>query len=549
MHNIILTFALLTASVLASANQAGIATAHPQATKAGADIINNGGNAFDAAVAITAALGVVEPYSSGIGGGGFYLMYLSKEKRTIFLDARERAPFAGHSDMYLDDQKNVIAGSSVNGPLAAGIPGIPAALDYLSKKYGKNTLAENLASSIELAEKGFNVDEIYRRLAEFRLPVLTQYPHSNNLFLINGKVPQKGALIKQQELANTLRHLARNGRDGFYKGEVAAELIKSVKQNGGIWQQRDLDSYVLVERSPITLKMDAGTLYSAPPPSSGGVAIVQILQQLKELDAQGKSKQQQQHLLIETMRRSYRDRAIYLGDTDFVKVPLNKLLSQNYAAGLAASINPEKASKSTWFSAKRDGAGGNHTTHFSVVDKQGNIISATLSINYPFGSGFVAGNTGVLLNDEMDDFVAKPDVPNVYGLVGGKANAIEGGKRMLSSMSPSILVQPNRTVVLGTPGGSRIITMVLNGLLLAMQGASAKEIVEEKRIHHQFLPDTVFFEKDVFNKEEEKYLKDKGHVLQMNNAWGNMQTVIVYNNGKTNAASDSRGIGTVWTSP
>ncbi len=528
-----------------------IATAHPLATQAGVEVFDQGGNAFDAAVAITAALAVAEPYSSGLGGGGFYLLYISSENRYVFLDAREKAPLKAHRDMYLDSDKNVIPNLSIDGPLSAGIPGIPAALEHLSTRYGKQSMAQNLQSAIAIAENGFRVDGVYHRLAKWRLPVLQKYPNSAKAFLIQNELPKIGDLIVQPDLAKTLKQMADKGADGFYKGAVADAMIQAVQQNGGIWQHQDLLDYEVVEREPIDIKFKNARLISAPPPSSGGIAIAQILNQLEQMTHSSnpalKPDVKQTHALIESMRRAYRDRAIYLGDSDFVDIPIEQLISKTYAAGLVASIHPEKASKSAWFSANIDPRGGNHTTHFSITDKHGNSVAATLSVNYPFGSCFVAGNTGILLNDEMDDFVAKAGEPNVYGLVGGTANAIKPGKRMLSSMSPTILEQPDRTVILGTPGGSRIITMVLQGLLTAMDGGSAVEIVNRRRLHHQFLPDMVALEPNTLSEETIKDLQAMGHnIKQQDRTWGNMQAIVHYKDGTVEAASDSRGIGTSW---
>ena len=535
-------FALSLFLTLPSVHAAAIATAHPIATQAGISALKEGGNAFDAAAAITAALAVAEPYSSGIGGGGFYLLYISSESRYVFVDAREKAPLSAHKDMYLDAQGVVQSKASIDGPLAAGIPGIVAALEHLSTRYGKRTLSDNLQPAITAAIDGFTVDAVYQRLANWRLPILKQHAP---LFLEGNDVPPIGALIKQPDLARSLQTIAKQGAQAFYQGDLAKEMVNAVRAHGGIWSMQDLAQYTLVERDPIQFKWRGNTIYSAPPPSSGGVALAQILQQLEALPP-AKNNSEQLHYLIESMRRAYRDRALYLGDSDFVDIPLKRLTNKDYAAGLAASIHPEKASRSSHFSVQDSGAGGNHTTHFSVIDEHGNRVAATLSINYPFGSGFIAGRTGILLNDEMDDFVAKPNSPNAYGLVGGKANAIEPGKRMLSSMTPTILEMEDRTVVLGTPGGSRIITMVLLGLLEAEQGNKATAIVGRKRIHHQFLPDQVLMEDKAISASEQQQLKAMGHQLKMQSNWGNMQVVIEHKNGAFEAASDSRGVGQSW---
>lgn len=533
-----------------AAGTAGIATAHPLATKAGVEILQTGGNAFDAAVAISAMLGVVEPYSSGIGGGGFYLFYIAKQDRYVFIDAREKAPSGAHKDMYLDDKGEVIANISINGPLSAGIPGIVAALEHISERYGKNTLKQNLQASIKVAEDGFEVNRVYKKLAKWRESALNQYPLSQQTFLPLNKVPAIGEVIKQKDLAKTLTIIANDGADAFYKGKIAKEMVSAVQQAGGIWQLQDLANYQVIEREPIKIKLGSNTLYSAPLPSSGGIVLAQMLQQLAALPIktmpEAHTEAKNIHFIIEAMRRAYRDRAVYLGDSDFVKVPVEQLLSPNYAKGLTASIHPNKASKSSAFSVTIDSNKSHHTTHFSIVDSEGNKVATTLSINYPFGSGFIAGKTGVLLNDEMDDFVAKPNTANVYGLVGGKANAIEPNKRMLSSMSPSILTMPDKTVILGTPGGSRIITMVLLGVMAALEGKNAQEIVNQKRFHHQFLPDEVSMENNAISKVNQAKLSALGHTLKQRSDWGNMQLVIEHKNTKVESASDNRGVGLSW---
>lgn len=524
-----------------------IATAHPLATQAGIQSLQLGGNAFDAAIAITAALSSAEPYSSGIGGGGFYLIYNAKKNSYTFLDAREKAPLKAHKDMYLDANGEVIKGASVTGALAAGIPGIPAALEYLNKKLALLPLAANLQAAVNIAEKGFQVSPTYNKYGKWRFDDLKQFPLLMETYFPGSKVPEIDDTIVQKKIAKTLRTLARKGIKEFYTGKIAKEMVRAVKAAGGLWTMEDLKKYSVIERQPIVSNHKAGKLISAPPPSSGGVVISQVLNQLEAMGAFKKSEQEFTHLFIEAMRRAYRDRAVYMGDTDFVDVPISRLISKDYASGLVASIHPKKASKSEWFTSKKDGAGGFHTTHFSVKDKRGNIVAATLSINYPFGSGIIAGDTGVLLNDEMDDFVAKPNVPNVYGLVGGEANAIEGGKRMLSSMSPTIFIAKDKTLILGTPGGSRIISMVLQVLFNSMKGMDAKDMIDEPRLHHQYLPDYVRYEKNTFSEDMISYLQGLGHELKQKGDSGNFQVIVLHKNGEIEAASDRRGIGKAWS--
>ena len=547
MRKIIFLFVLLL-NISCSTNvrqPAAIASAHPLATQAGEEILKAGGNAFDAAIAVTAALAVVEPYSSGLGGGGFWLLHREKDNFDVMLDGREKAPLRAYRDMYLDANGDVIKGASINGPLAAGIPGVPAAMVHLAEKYGQLPLAQSLKPAIHYARKGFAVDEHYRRMAGFRLKALQSSAAAVDIFLVNLKVPKKGFLIKQPDLAHTLSLIAKQGYDGFYKGVLARKMVDGVQQAGGIWTLKDLSDYQVVEREPIRGQYRGMEITSAAPPSSGGIAIVEILNQLSSYPLEKFDETQLTHHIVEAMRRAYRDRAEYLGDTDFINVPVEKLINKNYAAGLRATIHPEKATPSELLPGVMKNYPGQDTTHFSIMDHQGNRVAATLSINYPFGSGFVAPGTGVLLNDEMDDFSAKPGEPNVYGLVGAEANAIEPGKRMLSSMSPTFLETENRIAVIGTPGGSRIITMVLLGSLAFHQGVSAERIVNLPRFHHQYLPDVISYEAEALTDKTVEQLQAKGHRLKSSKrAWGNMQ-VVIWNKKKQeiDAASDNRGIG------
>jgi len=521
---------------------AAIATAHPLATEAGMETLDKGGNAFDAAIAVSASLAVVEPYSSGIGGGGFWLLHRADDGHEVMIDGREKAPLAASRTMYQDDNGKVIPGLSMNGPLAAGIPGEPAALVHISEQYGRLPLEKVLAPAIRQAREGFPVTEHYRRMARFRLEVLRSHPRAAAIFLKDGEVPPLGYLIKQPDLARTLEAIAKHGHDGFYRGKVANELVTSSKQAGGIWQPKDLDEYRVVERAPIRTHYHDLTVTSAAPPSSGGVALATMLNILSQYPLDNLEPAQRDHLTVEAMRRAYRDRAEYLGDTDFVDVPIKRLTSPDYAAGLAASIRMDRATRSSDLPSATKPHEGFHTTHFSILDKEGNYISATLSINYPFGSGFVAGNTGVLLNDEMDDFSAKPGVPNAYGLVGAEANAIAPGKRMLSSMSPTFVDGPDGVAILGTPGGSRIITMVLLGILEVADGKGPQAWVSRPRFHHQYLPDTLYYEADTFDEDEVQALTAMGHHLQRSERrWGNMQAVMWdKKNRRVKAASDPR---------
>ena len=529
----------------ATGGEFALATAHPLATQAGIEILQQGGNAFDAAVAVSAALAVVEPYSSGIGGGGFWLLHPSNAEQDIMLDGRERAPLAATRDMYLDEEGNAVSALSINGSLAAGIPGVPAALEYLAQHYGRLDLATSLQPAIRLATDGFPVDEHYRRLAAFRLEALRASPDAAAIFLHNNEVPQAGYVIKQPDLAKTLQRMAQQGANGFYSGETAEKMVAAVKQAGGIWSSDDLDQYTVKLREPLQGSFKGMKITSVAPPSSGGVALIEMFNILNDYALDKLPAAQRTHYIVEAMRRAYRDRAEYLGDSDFIHVPIRQLTSPDYAAGLRASIHPQRATPSDMLPGFRHTPQARHTTHYSIVDAEGNRVAATLSINYPFGSCFVAAGTGVLLNDEMDDFSAKPGVPNAYGLVGAEANAIAPGKRMLSSMSPTFLETDERLAVIGTPGGSRIITMVLLGALAFHDGVDAQGIVDLPRFHHQYLPDRLFYEAGAFDDAQVTQLQQQGYTLQASdNTWGNMQVVIQdKHTGELSAASDKRGVG------
>jgi gamma-glutamyltranspeptidase/glutathione hydrolase len=522
--------------------QAAIASAHPLATAAGLEILHAGGNAFDAAVAVSATLAVVEPYSSGLGGGGFWLLHRAADGHEVMIDGRERAPLRSEPDMYLDERGRFLPERSLNGPLAAGIPGEPAALAHLAEHYGRLSLERSLVPAIRAARTGFPVDGHYQRLARLRQAVIERSPAAREQFLPDGRVPADGTLIRQPDLAAALERLGHQGREGFYGGRTAELLVAGVQGAGGIWTREDLASYRVVERPPVVGHYGSWRVVSASPPSSGGVLLVEMLNMLSTFDLDRLSAVDQAHVLIEVMRRAYRDRAAFLGDPDFVPVPVARLTHPFYAAGLARDIRLDRATPSAPDARAREGA---DTTHFSILDRDGNRVAATLSINYPFGSGFVPPGTGVLLNDEMDDFSAQPGVPNVYGLVGGEANAIAPGKRMLSSMTPTFADSERGVAVLGTPGGSRIITMVLRGVLSLVAGEGPEKWVAKPRFHHQYLPDEVQYEPGAFSDSEKEALEEKGHQLrEIPDGFGNMQGVY-WNREKdlVQAASDPRGHG------
>jgi gamma-glutamyltranspeptidase / glutathione hydrolase len=535
-----------TSSKPAVAHRGAIASAYPLATEAGQEILAKGGNAFDAAVAVSAALAVVEPSSSGLGGGGFYLLHRQSDGFETMLDAREKAPAAASRDMYLDRAGNPIPDASTDGSLAAGIPGEPAAFDYLARKYGKLPLKETLAPAIRLAREGF---PLYARLQgglRFKRDGMARSPDAAKVFLTaDGAVPPLGFIIKQPDLANTLEAIANEGAKGFYGGRIAQELVEGVRATGGIWTLADLASYKVIERKPLIGDYHGARIVSASPPSSGGVAVVDALNILSGFDLHAVDSATRKHLIIEAMRRAYRDRALYLGDPDFVTMPLAQLINPDYAAGQRSSIRTDKAMPSDMLPGIESQPVGMQTTHFSVLDSEGNRVAGTISLNLFFGIGYIPPKTGVLLNNTMDDFSIKPGTPNAFGLVGNAANAIAPNKRSLSSMAPTFVETKKGLMIIGTPGGSYIISMVLLGTLDYMDGKSAADIVADGRYHHQYLPDIVDYEKGALTSGETAQLQAMGHTLKEGNRrWGNMEVITWdYASGKVEAASDPRGEG------
>jgi gamma-glutamyltranspeptidase/glutathione hydrolase len=530
----------------AVAHKGAIASAYPLATEAGQEILAKGGNAFDAAVAVSAALAVVEPSSSGLGGGGFYLLHRQDDGFETMLDAREKAPGASSRDMYLDKAGNPIDNASTAGSLAAGIPGEPAAFEYLAVKFGKLPLRESLQPAIRLARGGF---PLYARLQgglRFKREAILQSPDAAKVFLTaDGAVPELGFVIKQPDLANTLEAIAAQGAKGFYTGRVAEDLVRGVRATGGIWTTADLAAYKVIERKPLVGSYHGARIVSASPPSSGGIAVVDALNILSGFDLHSVDSATRKHLVIEAMRRAYRDRAQYLGDPDFVSMPLKLLTSPDYAAGQRSSIRTDKAMPSELLPGIASPPVGMQTTHFSVLDSAGNRVAATISINLFFGTGYMPPKTGVLLNDTMDDFSIKPGTPNAFGLVGDAANAIAPNKRSLSSMAPSFVETPKGVMIIGTPGGSYIISMVLLGTLDYLDGMNAADVVKDPRYHHQYLPDVVDYEKGALSSGEIARLQAMGHALKEGSRrWGNMEVITWdYATGKVEAASDPRGEG------
>jgi gamma-glutamyltranspeptidase/glutathione hydrolase len=530
----------------AVAHKGAIASAYPLASQAGQEILAAGGNAFDAAVAVAAALAVVEPSSSGLGGGGFFLLHRQSDGFETMVDAREKAPGAATRDMYLDKSGNEIPNASTNGPISSAIPGEPAAFEYLARKYGKLSLKQSLQPAIRLARDGF---PLYARLQfgiKAKRDILARSPDAAKAFLTaDGNVPEIGAVITQPELAHTLEAIANQGAKGFYEGPVAANLVAGVRAGGGIWTLEDLKSYRVVERKPLVGEYHGARIVTAPPPSSGGIAVLDSLNILAGFDLHEGDSATHKHLIIEAMRRAYRDRAIFLGDPDFVKMPLQQLMSIDYAAGQRSSIRADKAMPSDLLPGIESEPKGMNTTHFSVLDAAGNRAAVTITVNLFFGNGYMPAGTGVLLNNEMDDFSTKPGRPNVFGLIGNTANSIAPNKRSLSSMSPTFVETPLGLMIIGSPGGSTIISQVLLGILNYVDGMSAADIVKYPHYHHQYLPDDVGYEQGALTEEEIAKLQAMGHKLRLSNRqWGNMQVITWdFASGKVEAAADPRGEG------
>ncbi len=519
-RSLVVTIALLAAGWAQAASQAPVAaengmvvTAQHLATRVGVDVLKDGGNAVDAAVAVGYALAVVYPAAGNLGGGGFMTIQLADGRKT-FLDFREKAPLAATANMYLDKDGNVIKGLSTKGHLAVGVPGSVSGLEYALAKYGTMKRTAVITPAIHYAEKGFvldqgDIDMLVTATEDFR-----KDPATAAIFLNKGEPWQVGQKLVQKDLAATLKAIRDKGEAGFYKGPVAAALIESSKAGKGILSPADLEQYKTRELPPVECDYRGYHVVSAPPPSSGGVIICEILNilegyPLKEL---GFRSAQAVHYQIEAMRHAYVDRNSYLGDPDFVKNPLERLLSKDYAAQLRAVIDPSKAGVSKDIKPGVSPHEGSNTTHYSIVDKWGNAVSVTYTLNDWFGARVTAAKTGVLLNDEMDDFTAKVGVPNLYGLVQGEANRIEPGKRPLSSMSPTVVTKDGKTVmVVGTPGGSRIITAVLHTMINVIDyGMDVQEATDAPRFHQQWLPEATNLEVNALSPDTRKILEGWG---------------------------------------
>ncbi|CAI8783482.1 gamma-glutamyltransferase [Pseudomonas sp. IT-P294] len=492
-----------------------VVTAQHLASHVGVDVLKNGGNAVDAAVAVGYALAVVYPAAGNLGGGGFMTIQLADGRKT-FLDFREKAPLAAKADMYLDKQGNVVPDLSTRGHLAVGVPGTVSGMELALQKYGTKPRKDVIAPAIKLAEDGFVLEQGDVDLLDYATDVFKKdIKDSGSIFLSNGEPMQVGQKLVQKDLAKTLREISEKGADGFYKGWVADAIVTSSQANKGIITQADLDKYKTRELAPIECDYRGYHVVSAPPPSSGGVVICEIMNILEGYPMKdlGYHSAQGMHYQIEAMRHAYVDRNSYLGDPDFVKNPIAHLLDKNYATKLREAINPQKAGISRDLKPGVAPHEGNNTTHYSIVDKWGNAVSVTYTLNDWFGAGVMASKTGVILNDEMDDFTSKIGVPNMYGLVQGEANAIAPGKAPLSSMSPTIVTKDGKVVmVVGTPGGSRIITATLLTMLNVIDyGMNIQEAVDAPRFHQQWLPEETNLEAFTTSPDTVKMLESWGH--------------------------------------
>jgi gamma-glutamyltranspeptidase/glutathione hydrolase len=525
--------------------KSAIASAHPFATQAGLDILAKGGNAFDAAIAVSAVLGVVEPASSGPGGGGFFLLHVASSGRNLMVDGRETAPLAATRSMYIGADGKPRQSASTDGPLAAGIPGEPASWAWLASHYGRLPLATSLAPAIRIAREGFPLYARLQNAIRVKQARLAASPDAAAIYLVKGQVPDVGTIIRNPNLARTLEMIARGGAETFYRGAFAEKLVAAVRRDGGIWTAEDLSRYQVVEREAITFRYRDATIVTAPPPSSGGLVMANALGILAGYDLAAQDPDTRRHLFIEALRRAYRDRAEYLGDPDFVKIPVDQFLSPMYAAGQRTSIRLDRATPSDVLRPAFTGEESTSTTHFSILDREGNRVGATVTVNLFFGATYVVPGTGLLLNDEMDDFSVAAGAPNAFGLIGADANSIAPGKRPLSSMTPTFVETDKGLLIIGSPGGSTIISNVIAGVLGWLDGKSGAQIVAAPRIHHQYLPDSVVLEPGALSADERAALEKKGHKLREGKySWGNTQVITWdFAAGRIEAAADPRGFG------
>lgn len=509
-----------------------VATQEAIASDIGLQILKQGGNAVDAAVAVGFALAVTLPRAGNIGGGGFMMIYDAKQGKTVALDYREKAPSSASRDMYLDKQGNAVSDLSQYHGLAVGVPGTVAGLLKALEDHGTMSRGQVMAPAIALAEKGIVVTPGLTESLEALSERMQKWPSTKKIFFkSDGSTYQPGERLKQPELAKSLKLIAAQGADGFYKGETARKLVKAVNEAGGSMSLQDLANYQAIAREPVKGNYRGYEIVSMPPPSSGGIHIVQILNILEgyPLKDYGQNSAQTIHLMAEAMQLAYADRAEYLGDSDFVDVPVTGLTARPYANKLRSLINPNQATPAATIKANNPlPYESDQTTHFSIVDKNGNAVANTYTLNFSYGTGLVAEGTGILLNNEMDDFSAKPGVPNGYGLLGGEANAVEADKRPLSSMSPTLVFKDDKPfIVTGSPGGSRIITTVTQIISNVIDhDMNIAEATNAPRIHDQWLPDEIRIEK-ALNVDTINKLESMGHKVSPQAAMGSTQSIMI----------------------
>ena len=506
-----------------------VASEQGLATQVGLDILKQGGNAIDAAVAVGFALAVVLPNAGNIGGGGFMVLHDDKTGKDVAIDFREIAPAKASRDMYLDNQGNVIDGKSLFTHDASGVPGTVAGMEYALKKWGTMPLSKVLEPAIKLADKGFIVSDVLAQTLKEEKSTLGKWSSSKAIFFKNGEPLKSGDLLVQKDLAKSLRLIAKQGAKAFYQGEIATKIAKEMQSHGGTMTLEDLKAYKVVERQPIIGDYRGYKVVTMPPPSSGGVHLIEILNMLEHypIKEDGVNSAKNIHHMAESMKLAYADRSEYLGDPDFVKIPVTGLTSKAYANELVKTIDDNKARlSSTIKPGKPQPYESDQTTHFSVMDKAGNAVAVTYTLNLNFGSGIVVEGTGILLNNEMDDFSVKPGVPNAFGLVGGTANAIEAKKRPLSSMTPTIVMKNNKPwLVTGSPGGARIITTVLQSVVNTIDHEmNPAEAIITPRVHHQWLPDELRVEEGI-SPDTIKLLQDKGHKVVTKAPMGRIQII------------------------
>ncbi|MCE9853603.1 gamma-glutamyltransferase [Shewanella chilikensis] len=517
------------------------------ASRIGVDILKQGGNAVDAAVAVGYALAVTLPRAGNIGGGGFMLVHLAKENKTIAIDYREMAPSRAHRDIFLDDKGNAVNKLSREHGLAVGVPGTVMGMELALSKYGTMKREQVIAPAIKLAREGISVTSDLANSLDGVKRRISQWPSSAAIFYkADGSSFVPGEIIKQPELAHSLELIAKQGNKGFYQGETAEKLVSAIQAAGGIMTLEDLNNYQAIERQPVRGHYRGYEVVSMPPPSSGGIHIIEILNILEQYPIHdlGHNTAATLHLMAEAMRRAYADRSEYLGDPDFYPVPVKALLSPDYAKTLAKSIDSKHATPSSQVKpGKLAPYESDQTTHYSVVDKWGNAVSNTYTLNFSYGSGLVADGTGILLNNEMDDFSAKPGTPNGYGLVGGEANSVQGNKRPLSSMSPTMIMKDGQPfLVTGSPGGARIITTVLQIIMNVIDhDLNIAEASFAPRMHHQWLPDEIRVERSL-NGDTIALLEAMGHQVKVKSSMGSTQSIMVTEEGKF-GASDPRRAG------